>query len=99
MTKTLALTGIFGSTQTLMWSALGTLVFVCVVLGAAHSIRSHTREGAGSGITSMIGTIFHASLIALAIAIVAAVVAVARHAGVDQPCTNCTVQPWNTGQS
>jgi hypothetical protein len=94
ITTTLALTGIFGSGKTMMIDVVAFLVIVVIVVGGAHSIRAHMREGAGSGITSTIGTIVHASLLALSLAIAAGVVAWAHSHGADSQAPTAVVQPW-----
>jgi len=65
------------------------------VAGGAHSIKAHMREGAGSGITSVLLTIVHAALLAMAFAIAAGVVAWAHQHNMDQQAPNSVVQPWS----
>lgn len=95
MITNLALTGIFNSGKMLLIDVLGFLVIVLLVGGAAKSIGTHFREGAGSGITASLQTIIHASILALSIAIAGAVVYVAHHYGLDSQAPSAVVQPWS----
>ncbi|BBZ15523.1 hypothetical protein [Mycobacterium branderi] len=90
--QTLAVAGLFSSGKGLGLAAVCFLAVVALVVGTAHSVKAHTSHGAGSGITGQIGTIIHVVLIVLSLGIAAAVVAEARHHGIQNPINVET--PW-----
>ena len=69
----LAAGGIFSSGKELAFYAIGFLAAIAMLVGTVHSIRVHSKEGAGSGITAQIGTIIFAVLVALSVGIAALV--------------------------
>jgi hypothetical protein len=73
MTTILAAGGLFASGTDLIFAAIGFLAAVALVVGTVSAIRTHAREGAGSGITAQIGTIVFAVLILLSVGIAAMV--------------------------
>jgi hypothetical protein len=87
----LAAGSIFSSGKELAFYAIGFLAVVALLVGTVHSIRVHSREGAGSGITAQIGTIIFAVLVALSVGIAALVThefnshGIANTVNVDNP--------------
>ena len=73
MTQTLAVGGLFASGTDLIFATIGFLAAVALVVGTVSAIRTHARDGAGSGITAQIGTIVFAVLILLSVGIAAMV--------------------------
>lgn len=73
MTQTLAAGGLFASGTDLIFATIGFLAAVALVVGTVSAIRTHAKEGAGSGITAQIGTIVFAVLILLSVGIAAMV--------------------------
>ncbi|WP_375488982.1 hypothetical protein [uncultured Mycobacterium sp.] len=72
-TTNLALGDLFTSGTALAYSVEGFLAVVGLVIGTVAAIQRHSKEGAGSGITSQIGAIVFAVLIFLSAGIAAAV--------------------------
>jgi hypothetical protein len=74
MTHTvLAAAGLFASGTDLAFATIGFLAALALVIGTASAIRTHAKEGAGSGITAQIGTIVFSVLILLSVGIAAMV--------------------------
>ena len=69
----LAAGGIFTSGTDLAFATIGFLAAIALVIGTVSAIRTHVREGAGSGITAQIGTIVFSVLILLSVGIAAMV--------------------------
>jgi hypothetical protein len=68
MTPTvLAAAGIFTSGTDLAFATIGFLAALALVIGTVSAIRTHAKEGAGSGITAQIGTIVFSVLILLSV--------------------------------
>lgn len=72
-TTALAAAGIFTSGTDLAFATIGFLAAIALVIGTVSAIRTHVREGAGSGITAQIGTIVFSVLILLSVGIAAMV--------------------------
>jgi hypothetical protein len=69
--QTLAAPGLFTSGTDLAFAALGFLAAVALVIGTMSAIRTHAKEGAGSGITAQISTLIFSVLILLSVGIAA----------------------------
>ena len=67
----LAAAGLFSSGTDLAFATIGFLAALALVIGTASAIRTHAKEGAGSGITAQIGTIVFSVLILLSVGIAA----------------------------
>ena len=68
MTHTsLAAAGIFASGTDLAFATIGFLAALALVIGTVSAIRTHAKEGAGSGITAQIGTIVFSVLTVAAV--------------------------------
>src|ERR1700716_213117 len=70
-TQSLAVAGVFTSGTNLAFATIGVLAAVALVIGTVSAIRTHAKEGAGSGITAQIGTIIFSVLILLSVGIAA----------------------------
>ena len=88
----LAAGGIFSSGKELAFYTIGFLAVVSLLVGTVHSIRVHSREGAGSGITAQIGAIIFAVLVALSVGIAALVTHEFNKHGIDN--TVNVDNPW-----
>ncbi|MDG4667943.1 hypothetical protein [Mycobacterium sp. 236(2023)] len=69
----LAASGLFSSGTDLAFGTIGFLAAIALVIGTFSAIRTHAKEGAGSGITAQIGTIIFSVLILLSVGIAAMV--------------------------
>jgi hypothetical protein len=69
----LAAAGLFASGTDLAFATIGFLAALALVIGTVSAIRTHAKEGAGSGITAQIGTIVFSVLILLSVGIAAMV--------------------------
>jgi hypothetical protein len=69
----IAAAGLFTSGTDLAFATIGFLAALALVIGTASAIRTHAKEGAGSGITAQIGTIVFSVLILLSVGIAAMV--------------------------
>ena len=72
-THVLAAGGLFTSGTDLAFATIGFLAAIALVIGTVSAIRTHVRDGAGSGITAQIGTIVFSVLILLSVGIAAMV--------------------------
>ena len=63
----LAAGGLFTSGTDLAFATIGFLAALVLVIGTVSAIRTHAKEGAGSGITAQIGTIVFSVLILLSV--------------------------------
>jgi hypothetical protein len=84
-TSTLAVAGLFSSGTDLAFSTIGFLAALALVIGTVSAIRTHAKDGAGSGITAQIGTIVFAVLILLSVGIAAMVTREANAHGIRNP--------------
>jgi hypothetical protein len=65
----LAAAGLFTSGTDLAFATIGFLAAISLVVGTVSAIRTHAKEGAGSGITAQIGTIVFSVLVLLSVGI------------------------------
>lgn len=72
-THLLAATGLFSAGTDLAFTTIGFLAAISLVIGTVSAIRTHAKEGAGSGITAQIGTIIFSVLVLLSVGIAAMV--------------------------
>src|ERR1700682_3621701 len=69
----LAAAGLFTAVTDLAFTTIGFLAAVALVIGTVSAIRTHAKEGAGSGINAQIRTIVFSVLILLSVGIAAMV--------------------------
>ena len=69
----LAAAGLFSAGTDLAFTTIGFLAALSLVIGTVSAIRTHAKEGAGSGITAQIGTIIFSVLVLLSVGIAAMV--------------------------
>jgi hypothetical protein len=69
----LAAGGLFTAGTNLAFTTIGFLAAIALVVGTVSAIRTHAKEGAGSGITAQIGTIVFSVLVLLSVGIAAMV--------------------------
>jgi hypothetical protein len=89
---TLAVSGLFTSGTTLLYSVEGFLAVVALVVGTVAAIGQHRKEGAGSGITAQMGVIVFAVMIFLSAGIAAAITHEFERNGLANPVT--VPSPW-----
>jgi hypothetical protein len=68
-----AAAGLFTAGTNLAFTAIGFLAAISLVIGTVSAIRTHAKEGAGSGITAQIGTIVFSVLVLLSVGVAAMV--------------------------
>ncbi|MDT5118193.1 MAG: hypothetical protein QOE30_3932 [Mycobacterium sp.] len=68
-----AAAGLFSAGTDLAFTTIGFLAAISLVIGTVSAIRTHAKEGAGSGITAQIGTIIFSVLVLLSVGIAAMV--------------------------
>lgn len=91
-THVVAAAGLFTSGTDLAFGTLGFLSAIALVIGTVSAIRTHAKEGAGSGITAQIGTIVFSVLILLSVGIAAMVTREANNHGIRNPVP--VQSPW-----
>jgi hypothetical protein len=91
-TTTLAVSGLFSSGTTLLYSVEAFLAVVALVVGTVAAIGQHRKEGAGSGITAQMGVIVFAVMIFLSAGIAAAITHEFERNGLGNPVS--VPSPW-----
>jgi hypothetical protein len=69
----LAAAGLFTAGTDLAFTTIGFLAALALVIGTVSAIRTHSKEGAGAGITAQLGTIIFSVLVLLSVGIAAMV--------------------------
>jgi hypothetical protein len=90
--KVLAAGDLFSSGTDLAFSTIGFLAAIALVVGTVSAIRTHAKEGAGSGITAQIGAIVFSVLVLLSVGIAAMVTREANNHGIRN--TVHVDSPW-----
>src|SRR5271156_3396107 len=90
--KVLAVGDLFSSGTDLAFSTIGFLAAIALVIGTVSAIRTHAKEGAGSGITAQIGAIVFSVLVLLSVGIAAMVTREANNHGIRN--TVHVDSPW-----
>ena len=88
----LAVQGIFTSGENLINAGMGFLALLAIAVGTVSAIRTHHKDGAGSGITAQIGAIIFGVLVFLSLGVAAAFTREAGSHGISNPVN--VRSPW-----